>query len=262
MVIRSYPLRRERNVIIGALLVLAAAAWLVLVWQASAEDDMMSLTMGMSAPLFLTIWVVMMVAMMFPTAAPMIVMFNTIAKGKRDRGQAFVPTWAFVGAYLVVWVIFGVVAYLAALGAQQLGHESMWLTRHAGQIGGVMLIIAGAYQLTPLKRICLSKCRSPFQFILNAWRDGYGGAVRMGVEHGAYCLGCCWMLFVILFPLGIMNVAAMAVTTLLIFAEKSLPFGHRIGQIAALGLLLYGLIVLAEPSALPTTMDAAMPMQE
>jgi predicted metal-binding membrane protein len=254
-----FPLRRERFLIIGLLLGLASAAWLVLFHQADSGDDMMSLTMGMSAPLFLAIWIVMMVAMMFPTAAPMIVMFNTIANGKRERGQSFVPTWVFVSAYLVVWVLFGVMAYLVALVAEQMAQESMWLMDHAAEIGGGVLILAGIYQLSPLKSACLAKCRSPFAFIFNSWRDGYSGAFRMGIDHGSYCLGCCWLLFMLLFPLGIMNVAAMALITLLIFAEKSLPAGDRIGQLAALGLIAYGIAVLVDPGTLPTTMWSEPP---
>jgi predicted metal-binding membrane protein len=261
----AYPLPRERNLILAALLVLAAAAWGVLIWQsASMGSDTMGdagmgdtatgLTMGMSALLFLAIWVAMMVAMMFPTAAPMILMFDRIAAGKRGRGEAFVPTWVFVAAYLVIWTLFGVLAYLLALGVERLASRSMWLTEHAARIGGAVLIVAGLYQLSPLKTVCLNKCRSPFSFVLSSWRDGYGGAFRMGLAHGAYCLGCCWLLFVILFPLGMMNIAVLALVTALIFAEKALPIGPLVARIAAGVLVAYGLLVLIMPGALPTMM--------
>lgn len=254
MLTRSAPLAREGILIIVLLLGLAAASWIVLLRMSETGSSMTGLTMGMSAALFLAVWVVMMIAMMFPTAAPMIVMYSTVARGKRDRGQAFVPTWVFVGAYLAIWSLSGVLAFAMASGAERAGSESMWLMSNAGRIGGAVLILAGLYQFSPLKRACLSKCRSPIQFILNSWRDGYGGAVRMGVEHGSYCLGCCWMLFVILFPLGIMNVAAMAMVTVLIFAEKSLSAGHRIGQISAIALIALGAIAVFVPSVLPGTM--------
>jgi predicted metal-binding membrane protein len=253
MATASYPLPRERNLILGALLALAALSWIILGWQARAADDaMMSLTMGFSAPVFVAIWIVMMVAMMFPTAAPMILMFATISAGKRNKGQAFVPTWVFVSAYLVVWTLFGALAYGLAVAAGRLADESMWVMDHAAHIGGAVLVLAGLYQLSPLKRSCLAKCRTPLQFILTAWRDGTGGAFRMGLVHGSYCLGCCWLLFVILFPLGIMNVVAMAVITALIFAEKSLPIGRQLGQLAAVALISYGALVLFVPAALPT----------
>lgn len=250
-----YPLSRERNLILAMLLILASVSWAVLIWQsATMNDQMMGLTMGMEAPLFLAIWVAMMVAIMFPTAAPMILMFTRIHSGKQERGQSFVPTWVFVGAYLLVWTLFGVVAYALAVGAGELGRQWMWLADNAARLGGATLATAGAYQLSPLKSTCLSKCRTPMSFILTSWRDGYLGAFRMGLEHGGYCFGCCWLLFVILFPLGVMNIAAMAVITLLIFAEKSLSFGRQIGQVAAVLLMAYGILAIFVPAVLPTMM--------
>ncbi len=252
----TYPLGRERNAILGTLLILSAACWAVVAWQwYTADGSDMGLTMGMAAPLFLALWVAMMVAMMFPTAAPMILMFARIQKGKSARGQTSVPAWIFVGAYLAVWVAFGLAGYAAAIGAERLADRSMWLMDAAPRIGGGVLIAAGLYQLSPLKDVCLSKCRTPMQFVLTSWRDGYGGAWRMGIEHGVYCLGCCWMLFVILFPLGIMNVAAMALITLLIFAEKSSPLSRAAVIVAAVGLVAYGAFILIVPDALPTAMS-------
>jgi predicted metal-binding membrane protein len=248
----SYPLLRERNAILAALLVLAAGAWALLVWQWATSDGDMSLTMGMGAPLFIAIWVAMMVAMMFPTAAPMILTFARVHAGAKARGRPFVPTWVFTSSYLVVWTLFGVLAYGVAVGLDGLANQSGWLMDNAARIGGGVLVLAGLYQLSPLKYACLSKCRTPFAFILTSWRDGYLGSFRMGLEHGLYCLGCCWMLFVILFPLGMMNVGAMALITLLIFAEKSTPFGRQIAGFAALGLVAYGALVIFMPDLLPT----------
>lgn len=248
----AYPLTRQRNLILASLLILATVAWGVLIWQSQTMDDEdMGATMGMGAPVFLALWVAMMVAIMFPTAAPMILTFARVQANRQERGQTFVPTWLFAAAYLLLWSATGLVAYLAAAGGDALAKDSMWLMDNAGRIGGAVLIVAGLYQLSPLKRTCLSKCRTPMSFILSSWRDGYPGAVRMGLEHGFYCLGCCWLLFVVLFPLGMMNVAAMALITLVIFAEKSLAIGPRIAQTAAVVLIVYGAVVLAMPDALP-----------
>lgn len=249
----SSPLARERVLILASLLLLAAAAWAVLAWQHSAMSNgvHMGPTMGLSMPLFLAIWVVMMVAMMFPTAAPMIMMFALVHAGKRRRGQSVVPTWVFVGGYLLVWTLGGVLAYALASGAETLASKSMWLMENGMRLGGGVLIAAGLYQLSPLKRACLSTCRTPLGFVMGSWRDGYGGAVRMGLEHGGYCLGCCWLLFVILFPLGVMNVAAMALVTALIYAEKALPWGRQISRLAAVALMAYGVLVVVVPAALP-----------
>jgi predicted metal-binding membrane protein len=267
--VQTDPILFQRNVILGLLLALAAAAWAALFWQGvGAELDMAmdSPTMGLRAPLFLAIWITMMVAMMFPTAAPMIVTFHKVQAGKRQRGEAFVSTWIFVAAYLLVWGLSGVAAYAGALAAEAVAARAALSPATAARIGGIMLVAAGLYQLTPWKDLCLSKCRTPITFIMTSWRDGAAGALRMGLLHGGYCLGCCWLLFVILFPLGIMNIAAMAVITLVIFTEKTLPWGRAAARTAAVALIVYGFVVVTAPRFLPTFhpvhgMDMPMDMQ-
>jgi predicted metal-binding membrane protein len=260
---RADPLSVQRNVILGLLLAMATAAWALLVWQGADADmgmAMASPTMDMRAPLFLTIWVVMMVAMMFPTAAPMILTFNKVQVSKRQRGEAFVATWVFVAAYMLVWALSGVAAYAGALAAEAVAARAALSSATAARIGGAVFVVAGLYQLTPLKNVCLSKCRTPISFIMTSWRDGTVGALRMGLLHGGYCLGCCWLLFVILFPLGIMNVAAMAAITFLVFAEKTLPWGRPVVRVTAAVLVAYGVMVMAAPQVLPTFMADGMGM--
>ncbi len=251
----------QRNAILILLLVLAAAAWGWLAWHAMDPGMAMGMeasspTMGLRAPLFLAIWVTMMVAMMFPTAAPMILAFNRVQADRRQRGRAFVPTWTFVAGYMMVWTLAGLAAYLAALAAENAAARSALSAATTARIGGAILVAAGLYQLTPLKDICLSKCRSPFGFIVTSWRDGMLGALSMGLVHGGWCLGCCWLLFVIMFPLGMVNIAAMAAITALVFAEKTLPWGHWAARTAAAVLVVYGAVVIARPEALPTFMPA------
>jgi predicted metal-binding membrane protein len=264
---QANPLSVQRNIILGLLLALAAAAWAALIRQSADADmgmTMASSTMGLRAPLFLTIWVVMMVAMMFPTAAPMILTFHTVQAGKRQRGDAFVSTWVFVAAYILVWTLAGIAAYAGALAGEAIAARAALSPATAARIGGAVLLAAGIYQLTPLKDLCLSKCRTPITFIMTSWRDGAAGALRMGLLHGAYCLGCCWLLFVILFPLGIMNIAAMVIITLVIFAEKTLPWGRLAPRAAAVALVLYGALVITTPEVLPTFQKdggAAMPVE-
>ena len=243
-------LRRQRNLVLALLLALAGGCWLVVLRQAGMTQGM-GLTMGMTLPLFVLAWVAMMIAMMFPTASPMIVMFGTVAAGKQQRTQPFVPTWVFVSAYLTVWVGFGVVAYAAAAGLGALAMQLPWLITNAPRLGGAVFVVGGLYQLSPLKSLCLTKCRSPLSFLLTSWRDGYGGAFVMGLKHGAYCLGCCWLLFAILFPVGVMNIAAMVGLTLLIFAEKSLAWGSAIARVAGVALVGYGVVVLVTGHGLP-----------
>ena len=252
---QAKPLSVQRNVILGLLLALAAGAWAVLTWQSADADmdmTMASSTMGLRAPLFLAIWVIMMVAMMFPTAAPMILTFHKVQAGKRQRGDAFVSTWVFVAAYILVWTLAGVAAYGGALAVEVIAVRAALSPATAARIGGAVVILAGIYQLTPLKDLCLSKCRTPITFIMTSWRDGTAGALRMGLLHGAYCLGCCWLLFAVLFPLGIMNIGAMAGITLIIFAEKTLPWPRLAPYAAAFALILYGALVIASPQLLPT----------
>ena len=253
--VRIHPISFQRNVILGLLLALAATAWAALVWQgggANMEMAMDSPTMGLRAPLFLAIWVIMMVAMMFPSATPMILTFHKVQASKRQRGEAFVATWIFVAAYLLVWGLSGVGAYAGALAAEAVAAHFEITPATAARGSGIILITAGLYQLTPLKDLCLSKCRTPITFIMTSWRDGAAGAMRMGLLHGAYCLGCCWLLFVMLLSLGIMNIAAMAVITLIIFAEKTLPWSRMTVRAAAAALIIYGSVVVAAPQLLPT----------
>ncbi|HZS95017.1 MAG TPA: DUF2182 domain-containing protein [Chloroflexota bacterium] len=244
-------LRRPQVLILVALAGLTVLAWAGVAWQSSQMGGMGGLTMGMTAGLFVVTWTVMMAAMMFPSSAPMILMFAQISRGRQARGESFVPTWVFVAAYLLIWVAFGVVAYGAALVVEAIGGGNSWFMANGARMAGGVLIAAGVYQLTPLKHACLAACRSPLGFILTSWRSGYAGAFRMGLEHGLLCAGCCWLLFVILFPLGMANIGILAAVTVFIFAEKVLPWGREISFAAAAVLIGYGVLVVFDPAAFP-----------
>ena len=272
---------RQRNAILVALLALAALAWMMVVWQAGSDDhgamggsmdmgsmsaedmgstamDMgspassLDLTMGMGAGLYLAMWVAMMTAMMFPAAAPMILLFARMERGKRDRGKPYVPTAVFTGSYLALWAAFGLLAFGLSAGLERVAEDSTWIVDGWERIGAVVLIGAGLYQLSPLKDRCLTGCRTPLAFLMSAWRPGTRGAVRLGLRHGAYCLGCCWLLFVVLVTLGVMNVAAMLAVTLVVFAEKTMPGGEQVARAVAVGLVVLGAVVLVSPGALPS----------
>ena len=239
----------DHGVILGLLLAVAALAWAVRVWRhADVTMDMAAaVSLGPRVPLFLATWVLMMVAMMLPTAAPMILTFHKVQAGNRTLGDAFVTTWVFVAAYLLVWACAGMFAYAGMLAAETAAARLALSPATTAQIGGAIIMVAGIYQLTPLKDVCLSKCRTPIDFIVTSWREGATSALEMGLLHGAYCLGCCWLLFVMLFPLGIMNVGAMAAVTLIIFAEKTLPWPRLAPYAAAVALVLYGALVITSP---------------
>ena len=153
---------------------------------------------------------------------------------------------------MLVWALAGIVAYVGLLAAETAAVRVALPPTAEAQLGGAILMVAGIYQLTPLKEVCLSKCRTPISFIMTSWRDGTAGAFRMGLLHGVYCLGCCWLLFAILFPLGITNVGAMAAVTLIILAEKTLPWPRLVPYAAAVALVLYGALVIASPQLHPT----------
>jgi predicted metal-binding membrane protein len=245
-------LQRDHPLFLALLLILAAASWVILIWQSSMMKSMgMGLTMGMGATVFLAIWVVMMIAMMFPTTAPMNLVFARVQRERPSSRRPAVSPWIFVGAYLLIWTLFGVLAYLGALTASGLAGQVPWIMLNAARIEGLTFLLAGLYQFAPLKRVCLAKCCTPLDFIRGSWRDGYTGAFRLGLSHGIYCLGSNWLLFVLLFPLGNMNIAAMAVLTVLIFAEKMFPRGERIAQGVGLALILSGILVIVVPAALP-----------
>ena len=240
------PVSFQRNVIVVLLLALAAAAWAVLVWQ--HHDVSMDMTMalpttwGLHALLFLAMWAVMMVAMMIPTVLPMVLAFHGVQARTHQPDDSFVATWVFVAAYLLVWALSGIAAFagvFAAAAAQPALGPAL-----AAEVGGLILMVAGIYQLTPLKQRCLSECRRPI--IMTSWHHSAAGAFRMGLLHGAYCLGCYWLLFVSLFPLGMTN-AAMAAVTLVIFAEKTLSRPEFASYGAAVVLMLCGLLMAVAP---------------
>jgi predicted metal-binding membrane protein len=255
-------LRRDRLVVSAALAVLVVAAWAYLLYLASAMADMampdmpgmpgMAMAMPAMHPwswveagALAVMWAVMMVAMMTPSAAPMILMFATIHRRRAAEGRAAVPTAIFLLGYFVVWTSFSVVAALAQTGLHAAALLSPAMAATSPLLSGGLLIAAGVFQWTPLKRACLATCRSPLSFLMTSWREGRGGAFVMGMRHGLYCLGCCWALMALLFVAGVMNllwVAAIAVTVLV---EKVVPGGDLVGRLAGLGLVAAGVLLLA-----------------
>lgn len=244
------PDLHQRIVILAALGGLVVLSWLYLAREAAT---MAAMDPGMAMPpkdasellLLLAMWCIMMVGMMLPSAAPMILTFATINRNRRSRGQPYTPTALFTAGYLLAWVGFSVVATLAQAGLERaslLAPMAMKMT--SPLLGGLLFIAAGAYQFTPLKQACLNFCRSPFDFILNHWRDGPGGAIRMGFSHGLYCLGCCWILMALLFVGGVMNLVWVAVLTAVVLVEKLFPAGPWLARIGGLLLIGYGVGLL------------------
>jgi predicted metal-binding membrane protein len=248
-------LARQRSLILAGLIAITVLSWIGVVRQSDAGMDMpmsgLGLTAGMGAWAFLAMWTLMMVGMMFPASAPMILTFSSIQSRRRSAGRPYVSTTVFATSYILIWVTFGILAWLFAAGADALAARSDWVMENWSRLAGVLLIAAGTYQLTPLKHVCLRRCRTPMGFLLENWRDGSSGAFAMGLRHGIYCAGCCWLLFVILVPLGVMNLIAMGALGVLIFAEKTFPRGDAIARFGGSALIAYGATVLIYPAALP-----------
>jgi predicted metal-binding membrane protein len=195
---------------------------------------------------FLGLWVVMMAAMMFPSVAPTVALYS-----RMTRQRSPLSPLLFVTGYLVTWTGAGLVAFtLAAILGRVSGDVLAW-DRAGRWVAGATLVVAAVYELTPLKDVCLGKCRSPLGFLLGAWRDGRWGALRMGAKHGAWCVGCCWALMASLFALGVMSLTWMAIVAGLIAVEKTLPW-RRVATYGTAGVLLtLGVLLVAAPDAIP-----------
>jgi len=231
--------------LVALLFALAAVGWWWVVGEMRGMDDGSWTGLG-TFGWFLAVWVVMMAAMMFPSISPTVALYARISKQR----SPLLPL-LFVSGYILAWAAAGAVAFgLRATIDATAGDVLAW-HRDGRWIAGVTLVIASVYQLTPLKDVCLGRCRSPLGFILGSWRDGGSGALRMGAKNGAWCVGCCWALMLALFALGIMSVVWMAVVAGFIAVEKALPWRRVATHGTAAILLGLGLLVLIAPGALP-----------
>jgi len=247
-------LRRQRVVILAALAAIAALAWLYLFLAAAdmraAMDSMdRAMVMPPRGPiellLLFAMWWVMMVGMMLPGVAPVILTFATVNRNRRARGEPYVPSALFTAGYLLAWGGFSLAATLAQEALERAALLSpMDMTTNSRLLGGLLFLAAGLYQFTPVKLACLRFCRSPLDFVINHWRDGPDGALRMGFTHGLYCLGCCWVLMLLLFVGGVMNLLWVAFLGVVVLAEK-LSAGPWMGRIGGGLMMVYGVWLLA-----------------
>ena len=194
--------------------------------------------------LLLLMWATMMVAMMLPSAAPTILLVASVLRRRREHASPAAPTAVFVAGYLLVWTGFSAAAALAQWGLHQAALLSPAMASTSPMLGGMLLLVAGVYQLLPVKTACLHHCRSPLGFLSSHWREGTGGALAMGVRHGLYCLGCGWALMTLLFVAGVMNLLWVAAIAALVLVEKVVPAGPWVGRIAGLTLAGWGLWML------------------
>ncbi len=192
------------------------------------------------ATLMFFMWWVMMMAMMLPSASPVILLFAAVNRKQRAQDAPHVPTAVFAAGYVIVWGGFSLLAAGVQWGLGSAGILSAMMASTSALFGGIVLLAAGIYQLTPLKQACLRQCRSPVHYIADHWRPGPFGALQMGIEHGVFCLGCCWTLMALLFVGGVMNLYWIAGLAVFVLLEKTIPAGHRLGAVAGIGLILWG----------------------
>jgi predicted metal-binding membrane protein len=245
------PPARVQPLTVATLLIAAAlVTWIVTATRMRGMDAGPGTDLG-SLAWYAGVWVTMMAAMMLPSAAPMVLLFHRVSAERGRRGQGFVPTWIFVLGYLAVWTVYGLLAYGLYRLVVDAGADFLAWDRNGPYVAGAAIVAAGLYELTPLKSVCLRHCRSPLHFILGGWRDGRLGAIRMGAEHGGYCVGCCWGLMIVLFALGVMSLTWMAVVAALIFAQKVFPHGERLTRVFAVVFVAAGIWVAADPGSVP-----------
>jgi len=245
-------LRNDRRVALGGLAAVVLLAWFYL-WRSAAGMD--HAAMAMSAmprtadpsvlALTFVMWTVMMAGMMLPSAAPAILLYGALVRKNGARGTVLPGVWIFAGAYLLVWTGFSVTATLLQTLLESASLLTPAMAAASTGLSALALVAAGVYQLTPLKQTCLNKCRNPLEFFVTRWRAGRAGAFTMGLEHGAYCVGCCWALMLLLFVAGVMNLAWVALIAAFVFAEKLLPAGRLVSHSAGAVLILSGIWVLA-----------------
>lgn len=225
-----------------------ALLWALVFWSTNNLDQpVVKLMMpmhqnwsGTQAFFVFMMWAVMMAAMMLPSALPMV---RTFARIVSRKGQVR-NVLAFVAAYLVVWSLFSLAAAAAQWGLQSSGLLSHMLVIKDRTVAGILLVLIGLSQWTPLKDICLSNCRTPAGFFTSHWREGLSGAFRMGLNHGVFCVGCCWALMALLFVFGVMNLAAITLITAAVIVEKTLPYGDLLARIGGTALVLWGGLLL------------------
>jgi predicted metal-binding membrane protein len=246
-------LRHDRKIAIVGLAAVVVLAWLYLWHIAAGMDHAMmamaamphSVNAGALALTFL-MWTVMMVGMMLPSAAPAILLYGALVRKNGVRGTVLPGVWIFAGAYLLVWTGFSVAATLLQTLLERASLLTPAMTMASTGLSAFALVAAGVYQLTPLKQTCLSKCRNPLEFFVARWRAGPSGAFRMGLEHGVYCVGCCWALMLLLFVAGVMNLVWVALIAAFVFFEKVLPAARIMSRAMSVVLILSGLFLLAK----------------
>ena len=251
----AFAAARARLGLIALLFALAGIGWWWTIDQMRSMDNGPWTGLG-TLGWFLGVWVVMMAAMMFPSVTPTVALYSRMTKERSPLSPLL-----FAAGYLLTWAGAGALAFAVAVAGGRIAGDVLAWDRAGRWIAGTTLVIAAVYELTPLKDVCLGKCRSPLGFLLGSWRGGRVGALQMGAKHGAWCVGCCWALMASFFALGIMSIAWMAFVAGLIAVEKTVPWRRVATYGTAAILLALGVLLLAAPDAIPAlTIPGNSPM--
>ncbi len=256
--IRLNYFSRDHLIVYGAMLAVCATAWSYMGYMGWAMQNMDIVDMWMPPRagtrswqlydfwMLFGMWAVMMIAMMTPSVLPMVSMYVTVMRSKKSKGQSYAPTIIFLCGYLIAWTLFSVAISVVQYPLHVSGLLNPMMDSRSYLLSGAILVLAGVYQWTPLKDACLEQCRSPLNYLMTSWREGHWGAIRMGMHHGAYCVGCCWALMAVMFAVGVMSVMWMLVITFFVLAEKISPISAKfIRIISGLGLVMWGVYWLA-----------------
>ena len=246
--------RRDLLAIVLSLVGITGLSWLYLFVLAGRMSTPMN--SGMSAvqipawdsayfvSMFL-MWAIMMIGMMVPSVAPAVLIYAGVVRKATSRGQSVTPTGAFIAGYLTVWIVFSAAATSAQWGLASAALLSPMMVSGSKWLSAGLLLAAGVYQWLPIKNQCLRQCRSPIEYISARWRKGYAGAVRMGIGHGLYCLGCCWVLMALLFVGGVMNLLWIALIAAYVLIEKVLPFGEIAARVMGILMMVAAVVLLS-----------------
>ena len=246
-------LKHDRTIVLAGLAGIVMLSWayvVYLAWQMEGMDPGIALpqiqSWNVTDFLFMFLmWAVMMVAMLVPSAAPIVLMFATVNRRRQARSAPYVPTAVFALGYVAVWAVFSLAATLTQWGLNEAALLSSAMRSTTPVLGGLLLVVAGVFQWTPLKEACLVHCRSPLGFIMTHWRERRRGAFLMGLHHGTYCVGCCWALMLLLFVNAVMNLLWVGAIAAFVLMEKVVPAKGRLSQVTGALLVAWGLFVLA-----------------
>ena len=246
--------KRDRLIVLAGLAIVVVLSWAYTIYQAvdMRKMDMMMMPHmqawnAVDFLLMFVMWWVMMIAMMTPSASPMVLMFTTINRGREQRGQPYVSTAIFLLGYLLVWGVFSALATFLQWILQSVALVSPMMQSTSPIVGGILMIAAGIFQWTPLKNVCLKHCRTPMGFLMTEWRDGSYGALVMGLRHGLYCTVCCWVLMALLFVFGVMNLVWVAVLAGFVLIEKVAQSGEWISRVSGAIFIIWGIAILFTP---------------